>query len=456
MEDVDGGEARRQRRGPRAGGDGEGRAAAPAAAADRRPRVSTAPISRRSSAMHARGGLRVVSEPIPGVRSVAIGVWIGVGSRFERIEEAGISHFLEHMLFKGTPTLSPRGDRPGLRRASAARSTRRPARTTPSSTAASWTSCVDQAMPLLTDMLQRPTFVDLDQEREVVLEEIAMYEDDPQDQIHDLASVAVFPDQALGRPVIGTAAGRSARVPEDGVARVPPGPLHGPQHGRRGGRQRRARARHGAGRGLLGDLPRRPRRRGLRARRRRPPTLVSRRRPPSSTTCASAAPGPVAQRPAPARPVGARRGARRVDEQPPLPGGPREARASPTRWAPTPSGYADAGQVGVYLGTREDNLATACEVSARSCGGSATSRSPRTSCAAPRTTSRGAWSLGMESSGTRMNRIGRAVLTGTELLTVDERWSGSRRSPPATSRPWRGSTGARTRCRPRRSAPGAT
>ena len=66
------------------------------AATSRRPVVSTG-----------RGGLRVVSEPVPGVRSVAIGVWIGVGSRFERVEEAGISHFLEHMLFKGTPTLSP-------------------------------------------------------------------------------------------------------------------------------------------------------------------------------------------------------------------------------------------------------------------------------------------------------------------------------------------------------------
>ena len=64
--------------------------------------MSAAPILGVTS-----GGLRVVTEPIPGVRSVAIGIWIGVGSRFERVEEAGISHFLEHMLFKGTPTHSP-------------------------------------------------------------------------------------------------------------------------------------------------------------------------------------------------------------------------------------------------------------------------------------------------------------------------------------------------------------
>src|SRR4029450_7720937 len=75
---------------------------------------------------------------------------------------------------------------------------------------------LDQAMPLLTDMLQRPGFFDLDQEREVVLEEIAMYEDDPQDQVHDLMSLAVFPGQALGRPVIGTAEVIGG-VPESGV-----------------------------------------------------------------------------------------------------------------------------------------------------------------------------------------------------------------------------------------------
>src|SRR5207342_3847208 len=161
------------------------------------------------------GGLRVVSEPIPGVRSVAIGVWIGVGSRFETPPEAGISHFLEHMLFKGTPSYSPEEIAQvfdGL------------GGEVNAATGKDYTvlycrvldELVDQAMPVLTDMLQRPTFSDLDQEREVVLEEIAMYEDDPQDQIHDLASLAVYPDQALGRPVIGTAQVIGS-VPEDGV-----------------------------------------------------------------------------------------------------------------------------------------------------------------------------------------------------------------------------------------------
>ena len=203
------------------------------AATSRRPVVSTG-----------RGGLRVVSEPVPGVRSVAIGVWIGVGSRFERAEEAGISHFLEHMLFKGTPTLSPEEIAQvfdGL------------GGEVNAATGKDYTvlycrvldELVDRAMPVLTDMLQRPTLADLDQEREVVLEEIAMYEDDPQDQIHDLASVAVFPDQALGRPVIGTAQVIGS-VPADGVRAYHERPLHGAQHRRRGGRQHHARARRRA------------------------------------------------------------------------------------------------------------------------------------------------------------------------------------------------------------------
>ena len=165
------------------------------------------------------GGLRVVSEPIPGVRSVAIGVWIGVGSRFERVEEAGISHFLEHMLFKGTPSHSPE---------EIAQAFDGLGGEVNAATGKDYTvlyvrvldELLDQAMPLLTDMLQRPTFLDLDQEREVVLEEIAMYEDDPQDQIHDLASRAVFPDQALGRPVIGTARGHRQRPRERGARRT--------------------------------------------------------------------------------------------------------------------------------------------------------------------------------------------------------------------------------------------
>ena len=83
-------------------------------------------------------------------------------------------------------------------------------------------------------------------------------------------------------------------------------------------------------------------------------------------------------------------------------------------------GYADTGQVGVYLGTREDNLATACEVVGAELRRIAEEPLPEDELRRAKDHLKGRLVLGMESSGTRMNRIGRAVLTGTELLTVDE------------------------------------
>ncbi len=83
-------------------------------------------------------------------------------------------------------------------------------------------------------------------------------------------------------------------------------------------------------------------------------------------------------------------------------------------------GYADAGQVGVYLGTREDNLATACEVIATELRRIGTEPLPAAELRRAKDHLKGRMILGMESSGTRMNRIGRSVLTGTELLTIDE------------------------------------
>ena len=146
-------------------------------------------------------GLRVISEPLPGVRSVALGIWVGVGSRFEREHEAGISHFIEHLIFKGTPDYSAQRIAElfdGL------------GGEVNAATGRDYTvfytrildEHIDEAVPVLTDMLQRPGFFDLDEAREVVLEEIAMYDDDAQDQVHELVGAAVFPEQPLGRPAI--------------------------------------------------------------------------------------------------------------------------------------------------------------------------------------------------------------------------------------------------------------
>ena len=266
-------------------------------------------------------------------------------------------------------------------------------------------------MPLLTDMLQRPTFLDLDQEREVVLEEIAMYEDDPQDQIHDLASLAVFPDQALGRPVIGTAEvigiGARGRRP-----RLPPRPLHGAEHGGRGGGQRRPRA----GAGAVGAAARR----AVDARRARAPTSPPAPAAPTlvlkeKTTeqyhlCLG---GPGLSRNDPRRHaqslldtvLGGSMSSRLFQEV-------REKRGLAYSVGTYVVGYADAGQVGVYLGTREDNLATACEIIGTELRRIGDEPLPADELRRAKDHLKGRLVLGMESSGTRMNRIGRAVLTG--------------------------------------------
>ncbi|MGZ4372799.1 MAG: M16 family metallopeptidase, partial [Gaiellaceae bacterium] len=149
-------------------------------------------------------GERVISERVPSVRSVAIGFWIGAGSRDETDAKAGVSHFIEHLLFKGSRAYTAQqiaeifdGLGGELNAATSREHTMVYARVPDAQ--------VQTALNLMTDMVFAPGFADLDSEREVVLEEIAMYEDTPQELVHDLFSEAVFGRHALGRPVIGTA-----------------------------------------------------------------------------------------------------------------------------------------------------------------------------------------------------------------------------------------------------------
>ena len=149
-------------------------------------------------------GVRVATERVPSVRSVALGFWIGTGSAAEEKSEAGISHLLEHMLFRGT-------DRFGSEEIDQifdAMGAEINAGTDKEATSL-YTRVLDRhierAFDVMSDMLWRPSFGELETEREVVLEEIAMYEDDPQDRVFDLLGQAVFGAHPLGRPVIGTA-----------------------------------------------------------------------------------------------------------------------------------------------------------------------------------------------------------------------------------------------------------
>jgi predicted Zn-dependent peptidase len=149
-------------------------------------------------------GVRVVTEVVPSVRSVALGLWVRTGSRDETPAQAGVSHFLEHLLFKGTERFSAieisecfDGLGASVNAATGKETTHLHARFLDEHT--------EEVFDLLAEMLLAPTYPEIDSEREVVLEEIAMYEDEPQDRVHDILADAVFSDHPLGRRVLGEA-----------------------------------------------------------------------------------------------------------------------------------------------------------------------------------------------------------------------------------------------------------
>ena len=149
-------------------------------------------------------GVRVVTEEVPSVRSVALGLWVRTGSRNETPAQAGVSHFLEHLLFTGTPRysaieISERFDGLGasVNAATGKETTHLHARFLDEHT--------DAVFDLLAEMLLDPSYPEIDSERQVVLEEIAMYEDEPQDRVHDVLAEAVFGSHPLGRRVLGEA-----------------------------------------------------------------------------------------------------------------------------------------------------------------------------------------------------------------------------------------------------------
>ncbi len=150
-------------------------------------------------------GLRVVTECMPGIRSAAIGCWVDTGTRDELPNEAGSSHFLEHLLFKGSDDLSARE----ISETFDAIGAQSNAFTTKEHTCF-WTRLLDDetetGMRLLAEMLQRPAFRDseIESERQVVIEELLMSEDDPDDTVFEAFSATLFGGHPLERPILGT------------------------------------------------------------------------------------------------------------------------------------------------------------------------------------------------------------------------------------------------------------
>src|SRR6187397_1677138 len=150
-------------------------------------------------------GLRLITESMPHVRSVTIGVWLTRGSRHESDENSGIAHFVEHMLFKGTDTRSAEDIAQAVDSIGGQLDA-----FTAKEYASYYVKVLDEHLPLavdiLSDIVLRPAFnaIDIDREKKVILEEIKMVEDTPDDLVHELFTQAFWEGHPLGRPILGT------------------------------------------------------------------------------------------------------------------------------------------------------------------------------------------------------------------------------------------------------------
>jgi predicted Zn-dependent peptidase len=149
-------------------------------------------------------GLTVVTDPMPQLQSAAVGIWVNCGARHEARPVMGISHMLEHMAFKGTERRSARDIAEEIEAVGGFLN----AYTSREQTAfhvRTLEADVPLAVDILSDILTRPTFdpVELERERQVILQEIGQARDTPDDIVFDHLQLAVYPDQAMGRPILG-------------------------------------------------------------------------------------------------------------------------------------------------------------------------------------------------------------------------------------------------------------
>jgi len=364
-------------------------------------------------------GERVISERLDHVRSVSLGFWIGVGSRDETERQAGITHFIEHLLFRGTPSYSARDiaeifDTMGgeLNAATSREHTVVYCRVRDDR--------LETAVDVMAEMVFQPELVDLDTERAVVLEEIAMVEDSPAELVHDLISEAVFGDHPLGRPVIGTAdvissvqaralAGyhRSMYVPGNVVVAA----AGNIDHDELLGLVQRAVAK------VAGDREAGPRTRPTLVQPPPPRLLFQRKDTEQYNLCLSA--------PGISRSDKRRFAASLLDS---ILGGSassrlfqeiREKRGMAYAVYSFVSQYTDTGQIGVYLGTREENLGPCLEVVAEQIADVAAGNVLEEELQRAKDNIEGRIMLSMESTSNRMSRLGKSLITETELLSFE-------------------------------------
>jgi predicted Zn-dependent peptidase len=365
------------------------------------------------------GGVRVVTERVPAVRSVALGFWIANGSRSEDDAQAGLSHLLEHMLFRGTDRYrSEEIDQ--IFDAMGAELNAGTGKEMTSLYARVLDEHLERAFDVMAQMISVPAMAGLSEEREVVLEEIAMYEDDPQELIFDLLGETIFPDDPLGRATLGRA---------DVVAAVTRDELLGFHSERYFGRNIVIAA--------AGNVEHE--------------RIVEWASGALTTlTCAQGAPGLA--RAAPVSPGGGSHFRSRETEQYHLTlGATALARDDDRRFAlrvldsilggtsssrlfqsvreqrglayavfTFQSLYRDTGQIGLYVGTRSENLAEVCEVLADELARIREEPVTAEELERAKDNVKGRIVLALESTSARMDRLGSAVLAEMPILELDE------------------------------------
>jgi len=364
-------------------------------------------------------GERVISERLPHVRSTAIGYWIGAGSRDESDAHAGVSHFIEHLLFKGSSRYSALeiaeifDELGGELNAATSREHTVVYSRVPDNR-------VSTALEVMGDMVFSPELDDLDSEREVVLEEIAMYEDAPQDLVHDLLGEADFGGDPLGRRVIGSAevistvtrrslrAYHRTRYTPGNIVVAAAGSIDHDALVALVCQAVEARSHPAAPRmrvrPLLGTVP-------------KPARRFQRKDTEQYHVCLGA---PGVSRSDPRRfaaslldaILGGSASSRLFQEI-------REKRGLAYSVYSFLSQYADTGEVGFYVGTREENLVEALTIACDEVADIAAGNLAERELVRAKENLKGRMLLSMESTSARMQRIGRSLLTDTEILSLE-------------------------------------
>jgi predicted Zn-dependent peptidase len=362
-------------------------------------------------------GERLISERVSSVRSVAIGFWIGIGSRDETEARTGVSHFIEHLLFKGTSSHSAQeiaelfDSLGGELNAATSRETTLVYARVPDDR-------LERALDVMVGMVYAPSFAELDSERDVVLEEIAMVDDNPQDLVHDVVAEAVFGDHPLGRPVIGRAEVISSvsrrALSSYHRAAYTAGNIVVAVAGSRGHEDVRALLEARLPR--TQDAPRRARKGFTRT---PAPGCRFLRRPTEQYHVCLAGPGVSRQ-------DDRRFAASLLDS---IVGGSassrlfqeiREKRGMAYSVYSFASQYSDTGQVGLYVGTREENLVECFEIVARELDDIASGNVRPGELDRAKESLKGRILLSLESTSNRMSRLGKSLITDTELLSLEE------------------------------------